>query len=250
MKLRSCFNFKFFYRIHRIGLTTGSSLNPLTRYKLLITQNMTIYTILAAPIESTTEEKNSDFLTFLHPVTSREEAMQHIEHYRKTYPDANHVCWAYVLGNTRQPITQAFSDDGEPSGTAGKPMLHVLTERELGNSLAVVVRYFGGIKLGAGGLVRAYSAAVSQAVGQAELIQVTPKVDIKVTVDFSREAKLRHLLNNHQGQIINIHYAAAVTMEIQLPADRFDTFKRELINETAGSAQIKQTSIVDDERPQ
>src|SRR6187431_3116495 len=130
---------------------------------------MSTYTILAAAIESTTEEKNSDFLTFLHPVTSRDEAMVHIELYRKKYPDANHVCWAYVIGNTRQPQTQAFSDDGEPSGTAGKPMLHVLTERDVGNSLAVVVRYFGGVKLGAGGLVRAYSAAVSEAVNHAEL---------------------------------------------------------------------------------
>lgn len=208
---------------------------------------MTIYTILARAVESATEEKNSDFLTFLHPVASREEAMVYIDHYCQQYPDANHVCWAYVIGNTRQPMAQAFSDAGEPSGTAGKPMLHVLTEREVGNSLAVVVRYFGGIKLGAGGLVRAYSAAVSQAVGQADLIQVTPKVEIKVTVDFAREAKARHLLNQHQGQIINIDYTTAVAMEIQLPADKLDAFKRELINETAGSAQIKQTSIVDDE---
>lgn len=203
--------------------------------------NAAIYTILAAPVESATQEKNSDFLTFLHPVASREEVMHHIEHYRQTYPDANHVCWAYVIGNTRQPLTQAFSDDGEPSGTAGKPMLHVLTEREVGNALAVVVRYFGGIKLGAGGLVRAYSAAVSQAVGQAELIQVTPKVDVKVTLDFAREAKLRHLLNLHRGQILSTHYAAAVTMEIRLPADRLSIFKRELTNETAGSAQIDQS---------
>ena len=101
---------------------------------------MPTYTVLAAAVESTTEEKNSDFLTFLHPVSSRDEAMAHVDQYRKKYHDANHVCWAYVIGNTRQPQTQAFSDDGEPSGTAGKPMLHVLTEREVGNSLAVVVR--------------------------------------------------------------------------------------------------------------
>lgn len=210
---------------------------------------MTTYTILATPVESATEEKNSDFLTFLHPVTSREEAMTHIDHYRQQYPDANHVCWAYVIGNTRQPMTQAFSDDGEPSGTAGKPMLHVLTEREVGNSLAVVVRYFGGIKLGAGGLVRAYSAAVSHAVGQADLIQVSPKVEIEVTVDFAREAKARHLLNQYQGQIININYAAAVTLGIQLPADKLDAFKHDLINETAGNAQIDQKLIAGAQSP-
>jgi uncharacterized YigZ family protein len=204
---------------------------------------MTIYTILASAVESATEEKNSEFLTFLHPVGSREEALLHVENYRQKYADANHVCWAYVIGNTRQPQSQALSDDGEPSGTAGKPMLHVLTERDVGNSLAVVVRYFGGVKLGAGGLVRAYSAAVSQAVSQAHLIQVTPKVDIIITVDFSQEAKARHLLNQHQGQITSIAYSNAVTLEIQLPADKLAAFQRELINETAGTAQISKKPI-------
>lgn len=204
---------------------------------------MTIYTILSAAVESATEEKNSDFLTFLHPVTSREEAMDHIDYYRQKFSDANHVCWAYVIGNTRQPKTQAFSDDGEPSGTAGKPMLHVLTEREVGNSLAVVVRYFGGVKLGAGGLVRAYSAAVSDAVSLAQLVQVTPKVQIDVIVDFARETKIRHLANQYQGQILNVGYAAEVTLEIIVPADQAELFTQQIINETAGNARVK---IVDD----
>ena len=196
------------------------------------------YTILAAAIESATEEKNSDFLTFLHPVNSREEAMAFIDHYRKTYPDANHVCWAYVIGNTRQPLTQAFSDDGEPSGTAGKPMLHVLTERDVGNSLAVVVRYFGGVKLGAGGLVRAYSAAVSTAVNGAELVAVTPKVQLQIIIDFARETKIRHIVNQHQGQILNVHYAASVTLDISLPVAHAQLFAQQVINETAGDAII------------
>ena len=101
---------------------------------------MNCYTVLSAPIEHSLTEKNSEFLTFLQPITDREQAMQWVQHYREHYKDAAHVCWAYIIGNTRQPLTQAFSDDGEPNGTAGKPMLHVLTERELGNSLAVVVR--------------------------------------------------------------------------------------------------------------
>lgn len=197
---------------------------------------MAIYTVLADLVESVTEEKNSEFLTFLHPVNSREDAMAYIALYREQYPDANHVCWAYVIGNTRQPRTQAFSDDGEPSGTAGKPMLHVLTEREVGNSLAVVVRYFGGIKLGAGGLVRAYSAAVSDAVGRATLTRVTPKVQLRVHVDFARETKIRHLANHYQGQILQVSYAADVMLEICLPADQSEQFQQQVINETAGAA--------------
>lgn len=164
--------------------------------------------------------------------------MGFVEQYRKTYPDANHVCWAYVIGNTRQPITQAFSDDGEPSGTAGKPMLHVLTERDVGNSLAVVVRYFGGVKLGAGGLVRAYSGAVSTAVNAAELVPVTPKVEFSVQVDFAREAKVRHLVSQFQGQILAVDYAAQVSLAISLEQAHLAQFTVQLTNETAGAALI------------
>jgi uncharacterized YigZ family protein len=199
---------------------------------------MSTYTILAASVESTTEEKNSDFLTFLHPVTSREEAIAHVDAYRKKYPDANHVCWAYVIGNTRQPQTQAFSDDGEPSGTAGKPMLHVLTERDVGNSLAIVVRYFGGVKLGAGGLVRAYSGAVSEAVNCAQLVEVTPSVPIQIVVDFAKETKIRHIVNMYQGQILNVDYATQVTLQINLAAAQAELFAQQVINETAGDAVI------------
>nr|WP_324258289.1 YigZ family protein [Cellvibrio fontiphilus] len=197
------------------------------------------YTILSAPVESTTEEKNSEFLTFLHPVTSREEALAQVDLYRQQYPDAAHVCWAYVIGNTRQPQTQAFSDDGEPSGTAGKPMLHVLTERDVGNSLAVVVRYFGGVKLGAGGLVRAYSGAVSQAVNCAQLVQVTPNVQMLVEVAFARETKVRHLVNRYEGEILRVDYAARVSLVISLAAAQAELFAQQLTNETAGDAVVK-----------
>ena len=200
---------------------------------------MSTYTILSTPIESTTEEKNSAFLTFLHPITSREEAMGHVDQYRKKYSDADHVCWAYIIGNTRQPQTQAFSDDGEPSGTAGKPILHVLTEREVGNSLAVVVRYFGGVKLGAGGLVRAYSAAVSGTVAQAQLSMVSPTVSLQVVVDFAREAKIRHLVSQHEGHIEAIDYTSEVTIAINLPAGSAEHFAQQVINMTGGEAVIR-----------
>lgn len=200
---------------------------------------MSTYTILAEAIESTTEEKNSEFLTFLHPVTSREEAMVQVDFYRKQYPDAAHVCWAYVIGNTRQPQTQAFSDDGEPSGTAGKPMLHVLTERDVGNSLAVVVRYFGGVKLGAGGLVRAYSGAVSEAVNCAQLVQVTPYVQMQVVVDFAKETKVRHLVNKYEGQILSVDYATRVTLDISVAAAQAELFAQQVTNETAGDAVVR-----------
>lgn len=199
---------------------------------------MSSYTVLAAPVEHRISEKNSDFLAFLHPVKNRDEAMQWVEHYRARYRDANHVCWAYIIGHTRKPETQAFSDDGEPGGTAGRPMLHVLTEQELGNSLAVVVRYFGGVKLGAGGLVRAYSAAVSQAANLAELSTVSPQIELTVQVNFADESKVRQLLSQHQGELLNSHYTAQVELQITLPASAEHEFCSQLTNMTAGSAGI------------
>lgn len=202
------------------------------------TNNAQTYTILATPVEHRLLEKNSDFLTFLQPVENRDEAMHWVQHYRERYPDANHVCWAYSIGNTRQPEAQACSDDGEPSGTAGRPMLHVLTERELGNCLAVVVRYFGGIKLGAGGLVRAYSAAVSQAANLAELGTVSPQTELRIQLGFADESKVRQLLSQHQGELLSSDYSHLVTLTIRLPQSAEAVFCQQLSNLTAGSAVI------------
>lgn len=199
---------------------------------------MSGYTVLSAPVFLETEEKRSEFLTYLYPVTSREEALVWINEYKAKYTDANHVCWAYVIGNTRQPITQAFSDDGEPSGTAGKPMLHVLTERDVGNSLAIVVRYFGGIKLGAGGLVRAYSAAVSDAVNIAVLTAVIPSCQLDVSVPFSRESKVRHHLILNEGTIIDVAYSQHVTLTIEIAETKKSEFIQRLTEETAGEITI------------
>lgn len=199
---------------------------------------MSGYRVLSEPVFLAKEEKRSEFLTFLHPVISREEALGWVNTYREKYPDANHVCWAYVLGNTQQPITQAFSDDGEPSGTAGKPMLHVLTEREVGNSVAIVVRYFGGVKLGAGGLVRAYSGAVSDAVNLAVLTEVVPKISCSLAVNFAREAKIRHLVEQLNGKILNVEYSHEVVIECELAAADKDLFIYRITEETAGEARL------------
>ncbi len=194
--------------------------------------------MLFAPIEHRLTEKNSAFLTFLQPVTDREQAMQWVQHYRERYKDAAHVCWAYIIGNTRQPQTQAFSDDGEPNGTAGKPMLHVLTERELGNSLAVVVRYFGGIKLGAGGLVRAYSAAVSQAAQLTQLTNISPKILLELKADFALEARIRQLLAQHAGELVAVIYQQAVMLSVLLPIENSERFIQQLQNSSGGTIEV------------
>ncbi|MDP4946056.1 MAG: IMPACT family protein, partial [Alishewanella sp.] len=145
---------------------------------------------------------------------------------------------AYIIGNTRQPLTQAFSDDGEPSGTAGKPMLHVLTERGLGNTLAVVVRYFGGVKLGAGGLVRAYSAAVSQATALASFTTISPQRELSLSLAFADEARLRQLLQQCGGEVLTQHYSQQVELSVRLPEPAVTDFIEQMNNVTAGQAQI------------
>ncbi|MBV2129242.1 YigZ family protein [Arsukibacterium indicum] len=201
---------------------------------------MSPYTELAAPIEHSLTEKNSEFLSFLLPVSSRDEAMSLVNQYREQYRAANHVCWAYIIGNTRQPEMQAFSDDGEPAGTAGKPMLHVLTEQELGNSLALVVRYFGGVKLGAGGLVRAYSAAVSQAAAKAVRRQVLPQLQLTVRLDFALETRARQLINELAGQLLATDYQQQVVMSVSLPLSAEAEFRSQLQNISSGSALVSE----------
>jgi uncharacterized YigZ family protein len=198
------------------------------------------YTELAAPVEHCLTEKNSEFLSFLLPVSNRDEAMALVNQYREQYRGANHVCWAYIIGNTRQPETQAFSDDGEPGGTAGKPMLHVLTEQELGNSLALVVRYFGGVKLGAGGLVRAYSAAVSQAAAKATRHQVLPQRQLTVRLDFALETRARQLISELAGQLLATDYQQQVQLTVSLPVSAIADFRHQLQNISSGSALISE----------
>ena len=130
------------------------------------------YAAPAEPFHKETEIKKSIFIAHLVPVTSEEEARQSLEGFRKQYKDATHNCYAWRIGTER--VLEKSGDDGEPQGTAGHPMLHVLQMQKLTNVLAVVTRYFGGIKLGAGGLTRAYSGSLADAVREASIVIYTP----------------------------------------------------------------------------
>ncbi len=176
------------------------------------------YQVLAAASQHLFEEKRSTFTACLVPVKTRVEAMDALDDLRAEYPNASHYCWAYILGNTQQPISMAFSDDGEPSGTAGKPILQVLTHRQAGNCLAVVVRIFGGIKLGAGGLVRAYGSAVSEALDRAGWQTLTPTIAAQVNVDFANEERVRHCLRINKIEVVSVEYNQGVSLVINIPA--------------------------------
>lgn len=140
------------------------------------------YAAPAEPFHKETEIKKSIFIAHLVPVNSEEEAQKTLEGFRKQYKDATHNCYAWRIGTER--VMEKSGDDGEPSGTAGHPMLHVLQMQKLTNLLAVVTRYFGGIKLGAGGLTRAYSSTLADAVKEAPIVLYTPHVRYRLTIPY------------------------------------------------------------------
>ena len=175
------------------------------------------YLIPAEPLELCYEIKKSKFIARIGKAADRAEAMALLAQAKQDYPDARHYCWAYLFGDPKQPRSVAFNDDGEPSGTAGKPILNVLNHRGIGDIAVVVVRYFGGIKLGAGGLVRAYSAATQQAVESLPLLTKVPMVERQLQCDYSLEPELRRLLASLKGLIVTADYGLQLTMVVSLP---------------------------------
>ncbi len=173
------------------------------------------------------EVKRSRFISKIKHIESAKQARQWFAEINTEYPDARHVCWAYIAG---QPSNseQSMFDDGEPTGTAGKPILNVLQHSDAGEIAAVVIRYFGGIKLGAGGLVRAYSTATSEAIKQIEFIHNVPLQCVKLTLPFAEENTLRHWLEDTEGQLKTIEYGQQVTAWCQLPSVNVETFLQKL----------------------
>jgi len=162
--------------------------------------------------------KKSRFIARAAKAQSRDEAMAFVDEARKDFPDAGHHCWAYKLGASDQTVSAAMSDDGEPSGTAGKPILNVLAHKNIGDIVLVVVRYFGGIKLGAGGLVRAYSGAAQQLMDEISVVEFVQRHDFVVTLDHADEQALRHWLDTHDGIFRSVDYRQRVHCVIAVTA--------------------------------
>lgn len=183
------------------------------------------YFIPTDAIETEYEIKKSRFITRLAHAQDRKSAMILLDKARADYPDARHHCWAYLIGPPQTPSTMAMSDDGEPSGTAGKPLLNVMQHKPVGDAMLIVIRYFGGIKLGAGGLVRAYSQAAQQAY---ERLSTKKKVFLnryQVQCDFSEEQNIRHWLSQNQGEVEDSHYGEQVILNIALAAEQETTIR-------------------------
>lgn len=184
---------------------------------------------LARPVEAQLEIRKSRFIGLVMPVEDRDASMQQLQALREQHRGAAHVCWALLAGGQ-----SGMSDDGEPSGTAGRPILEVLRHHELDGVLAAVVRYYGGIKLGAGGLVRAYTDAVALALKDAERIERVARTDLAVEVDYAEEAKVRRWLEQRQYALVCSTHGAAVTLTIRLPANELAAARAALRELTHG----------------
>ncbi len=183
------------------------------------------YRVPAGVFETEWVVKKSRFIARVVPVTGREQVNAAVQQARRDYPDARHHCWAYLLGRPEDAASAGMSDDGEPAGTAGKPILNVLQHGDVGNVLVVVIRYFGGIKLGAGGLVRAYGSATRQALEAAPAIEQRELLVLSVTGDFAAEQSLRHLLPELQGELLAVDYSSRVTLTVAIPGEQVEQLR-------------------------
>ncbi|MEX2473593.1 YigZ family protein [Marinobacter sp.] len=176
------------------------------------------YPVPAGYLERETEIKKSRFIARVAPVSSRDEVKAWLDHAHRDHPDARHICWAYQIGRPGSAAEAAMNDDGEPSGTAGKPILGVIQHKDMGDVLVMVVRYFGGTKLGAGGLVRAYAGAAESVLSAVDRM-VQPSMDTAVVImEFADEQPLRHWCDTHGAIVDSVDYRARVTARVRVPS--------------------------------
>lgn len=180
---------------------------------------------LKSAVHAEIEIKKSRFLGQLYPVYTRIEAQALLAQIRSQHPNAVHVCYVLLCEGD-----SGLDDDGEPSGTAAKPMYNVLVHKDLFNVLAVVVRYWGGTKLGAGGLTRAYGQAISDAFKSAELIAIEVLSEIQLAVNFADESSLRRLCDSYSAHILEVSYGDKAIVKIKLKATEVERFYLEAFN--------------------
>ncbi len=181
-------------------------------------------------------EKKSRFIATLSPVSSEEEAAAFIDAMKKKYWDARHNCSAFVIGERAQ--STRCSDDGEPAGTAGKPMLETLLSSGVRNAAVVVTRYFGGTLLGTGGLVRAYTQAVQAGLAASLAVTVRYGTEFAVETDYNGIGKIQYLLGQMGIGNAQTEYTECVRLKLTVPYEERDRFKKELTEATAGRVKI------------
>lgn len=179
------------------------------------------------------EEKRSRFIARAKPVSTEQEAIDFIQSIKTEHWDATHNCYAYSVDDG--VLYQRYSDDGEPQGTAGLPILEVIRKRELANVVVVVTRYFGGILLGAGGLVRAYGKACAGSLDHAEEIWVKPCLEIKIPIEYHLSGRLQNMLLNEKFILAGVDYTEEVTFTVYVPKERREFLEKEIQEITGGA---------------
>jgi len=195
---------------------------------------------IAAPVHFELIIKKSRFIACVQPMPDRAGAQQVVASLRAEHPGAAHVCWALLAGGQSAAV-----DDGEPSGTAGRPMLDVLRHQDLEGVLATVVRYFGGVKLGAGGLVRAYTDSVAQALLQAEKVPIIKLTRLRCTAPYAFEGMVRRELDSVGARLDEVAHGDDVQFDFSLPAQDAASLRTRLDN--AGHGRIAWPQVEEDE---
>lgn len=200
------------------------------------------YRSVKEPCKMEKEIKKSLFIAQLIPAETEKEAEEMLMKIRKNYKDATHNCWAVRTGTKR--IYEKSGDDGEPQGTAGHPMLRILQMKELTNVLAVVTRYFGGIKLGAGGLTRAYSGTLAELAAAAPIVRYAPHTEIKLTLPYTAIGTFEHYIGNTDIRIKDRTFADAVTVKLLCLPENKEKHIRMFRDMTGGQAKMKETGEI------
>lgn len=182
-------------------------------------------------------EKKSRFIAHVFPVHSEQEAVEHIEQIRKQYWDARHNCHAFVIGPNDE--ISRCSDDGEPSGTAGRSILEVLQGRGIHNALVIVTRYFGGTLLGTGGLVRAYSQATQAGLAASRIMTRQSGRKLSIGTDYNGIGKMQYIVGKRNIPVLDTRYAEAVEMDVLVPEGECTSLQKEITEATAGKAQLE-----------
>ena len=198
------------------------------------------YPIPAARHRVQEEILRSRFVTTVAYAPTVEDARAFIDEMRAEFGDASHNCWAYVVGSPASTAQNGMSDDGEPHGSAGRPMLTVLLRSGIGDIAVVVTRYFGGTLLGKGGLVRAYSGGVQFALGSLPTTEKVEKSRLTVLFDYSAVTAVRRMLPDYETELLGESYGVDVSYRVQMPVEQVDRFRVDLANLTNGQAVVEE----------
>lgn len=201
-----------------------------------------IYRTLYKNGKAELEISKSKFIASSFPIQTQQQAIDIVDEISELYKDATHNCYAYVISNSN--LIEKFSDDGEPSGTAGLPILQIIKNKELTNTLIIVTRYFGGVKLGKGGLVRAYTNAALGAILDSKIAIMKKHSIYKLTINYSHKNIVDKVIKEQNLLVENSNYLDKISIEIAIEMDKEDHVLRRLIDATNGEVNIEKINVL------